>query len=189
MLGLCCSLPNIRMIRSATSSSAADAYDKSIAQLLHTDFYRAVSEPHRRLIRTSITVYLEERRVGLRYPDYGFVVFGMAKGYEGFLKEYLLRIGLLSDDGYFDRGFRIGRALNPDVSLNQRDRFWLYDDLADRCGAAVARQIWDAWLECRNQVFHFYPGKDSAMTLRQAGEKILQLANAMEAAYACELPK
>lgn len=177
------------MSRSVTSSPTAEAQDSAIAQLLHQDFYRNLSEPHRRLIRTSITVYLEERRAGLRYPDYGFVVFGMAKGYEGFLKEYLLRIGLLSNDGYFDRGFRIGRALNPDVSTNQRDRFWLYDDLARHCSTEVARQIWDAWLECRNQVFHYFPGKDQAMTLLQAGEKIQQLADAMQAAHTCELPK
>lgn len=184
-----CSLSNIPMPRSVTSSSTAEAQDTVIAQLLHTDFYRNLSESHRRLIRTSITLYLEERRVGLRYPDYGFVVFGIAKGYEGFLKEYLLRIGLLSNDGYFDRGFRIGRALNPDVSANQRDRFWLYDDLMRHCSAQVARQIWDAWLECRNQVFHYFPGKDQPMTLLQAGEKIVQLAEAMQAAYDCELPK
>lgn len=177
------------MVRSVASSPSAEAQDKAIGQLLHSDFYRALSEPHRRLVRTSITLYVEERRAGLRYPDYGFVVFGIAKGYEGFLKEYLLKFGLLSNEGYFDKRFRIGRSLNPDVSSNQRDRLWLYDDLVQQCGTTVGRQVWDAWLECRNQVFHYFPDKDQAMTLLQAGEKILQLAEAMNAAYKCQLPE
>lgn len=184
-----CSLPKKLMARFVTSSPTTEAQDAAVAKLVHTDFYRNLSESHRRLIRTSVMLYGEERRAGLRYPDYGFIVFSMAKGYEGFIKEYLLRLGLLSNDGYFDRGFRIGRALNPDVSHNQRDRLWLYDDVVRQCGPQVARQIWDAWLECRNQVFHYFPDRDAAMSLTQAGEKILQLADAMEAAYSCELPK
>ena len=71
--------------------------------------------------------------------DYAFLVFPVSKAYEGFLKDFLLEFGLISPEVYRSRRFRLGRALNPQT-----------------------------WLECRNHVFHYFPGKEEIMNREQA---------------------
>ena len=89
--------------------------------------------------------------------DYGFLVFPLAKAYEGFLKKYFLNLNLITPDMYNSRKFRIGRAFNPDVNNNQKNELWLFDDVSRSCGQETARQLWEAWLSGRNQVFHYFP--------------------------------
>ncbi|KUK79482.1 MAG: hypothetical protein XD95_0351, partial [Microgenomates bacterium 39_7] len=55
--------------------------------------------------------------------DYSFIVFPMSKAYEGFLKKLFFDMKLISQETYEGHRFRIGRALNPDVSPNQRDQY------------------------------------------------------------------
>ncbi|HQM15609.1 MAG TPA: hypothetical protein PLM16_00145 [Candidatus Woesebacteria bacterium] len=117
--------------------------------------------------------------------DYSFLVFSAAKTYEGFLKKMLFDMKLIDQETYEGRRFRIGRALNPDVSYNQRDQYWLYDNLERICSTAVARQIWDAWLHCRNRVFHFFPKNESLLSYDEAVSKIAELVQAMRAGTAC----
>jgi hypothetical protein len=119
--------------------------------------------------------------------DYAFIVFPMAKGYEGFLKQYLLDQKLIDMPTYQSRRFRIGRALNPDVPQNQRDTFWLYDDVAHLCGEEVAKELWQVWLECRNHLFHYFPNQEYSVTLHQAAEHLDIMSHAMTAAYECSL--
>jgi len=89
--------------------------------------------------------------------DFSFIIFPMAKAYEGFLKKMLLDLALITEHTYQSRRFRIGRALNPDIRHNQRDAWWLYDDVELKLGKEVARAVWQAWLKCRNHIFHFFP--------------------------------
>lgn len=119
------------------------------------------------------------------FADYSFLVFPVAKAYEGFLKKILFDLGLINQDTYEGRRFRIGRALNPDVSYNQRDQYWLFDNLERICSTAVARQIWEAWLHCRNRVFHFFPKDDGLLSFDEAVERIEELVQAMRAGTAC----
>jgi hypothetical protein len=100
--------------------------------------------------------------------DYAFLVFPVSKAYEGFLKDFLLEFGLISPEVYRSRRFRLGRALNPDVHNEQRDKHWFFDDVSRLCGEELARQIWQTWLECRNHVFHYFPGKEEIMNREQA---------------------
>jgi len=102
--------------------------------------------------------------------DFSFIVFPMAKAYEGFLKKMLVDLGLITKRTYESRRFRIGRALNPDIRSNQRDAWWLYDDVARELGEDVAREVWETWLKCRNHIFHFFPG----------GEKHTNFAKALD---------
>jgi hypothetical protein len=139
------------------------------------------------MLQQSRWLYNREKHNHQMLSDYSFIVFPAAKAYEGFLKDYLLKTGLLSQETYQSRRFRIGRALNPDVPQNQRDEFWLYDDLAHSCGKDVARQLWDTWLECRNHVFHFFPGEKSTLSLEKAGQHLAQIENSIVLATQCIL--
>lgn len=120
-----------------------------------------------------------------KLADYSFLVFPMAKAYEGFLKKFFLDLKLIDRETYEGRRFRIGRALNPDVSTNQRDKHWLYSSLEEICSADTARQLWDGWLHCRNRVFHFFPKDKGLLTYEQAVERIEELNSAMGAAVEC----
>lgn len=100
--------------------------------------------------------------------DFGFMVFPMAKAYEGFLKKMLRDLDLITEDTYKSRRFRIGRALNPDIRYNQRDAWWLYDDVAHEFGEPIAREVWEAWLKCRNHIFHFFPNGDERTSYQEA---------------------
>ncbi len=117
--------------------------------------------------------------------DYSFLVFPMSKAYEGFLKKFLFDFNLIDKATYEGHRFRIGRALNPDVSKHQRDIYWLYDDVAKICSPETARNLWQAWLQCRNRVFHFFPKDKGLLTYEDALERIDQVSQAMSAAVAC----
>ncbi len=118
--------------------------------------------------------------------DYAFIVFPIAKAYEGFLKEFLYALELIDQRTFEGKRFRIGRALNPDINENQRDEWWLYDDVSRLCGDALASTLWNAWLECRNRVFHYYPMTVTALSLTQAHACIVELSQAIESAVACQ---
>jgi len=111
----------------------------------------------------------------------------MSKAYEGFLKQFLRDLGLITEKVYQSRRFRIGRALNPDIKPSQRNEYWLYDDITKTCGEDLARDLWEAWLSCRNRLFHFFPKHDRSITLAQAKERLLQLSGVMARALNCEM--
>lgn len=138
-----------------------------------------------------LTIVLCERQKDndAELSDYSFLVFAAAKGYEGFLKHYLFQIGLINEDRYYSQRFRIGRALNPDVKTVQRDEHWLYDDLARECSEELASTIWLAWLECRNHIFHYFPGKNTRLTLDEALGRINQILLAVQATQECSLDR
>lgn len=138
-----------------------------------------------RLVVTSQELYDREARLQSAFSSYSFVVFPMAKAYEGFIKSYLHQMGILPKKGYQDHKFRIGRALNPDISPQHKDEWWLYDDLERACSPKTARLIWDTWVECRNRIFHFYFDDEIPMPLSVAKQKLLQLSEAMDEAVKC----
>jgi hypothetical protein len=114
--------------------------------------------------------------------DFSFIVFPMAKAYEGFLKKILLDLQLITHKVYYGRRFRIGRALNPDVKVSQRDKWWLYDDLCRIFNDELARDIWQAWLQCRNHVFHFFPHGEKELNLEEAIACLRKMQLVMSAA-------
>ena len=146
-------------------------------------WYSFLTDAERQLIDTSFQLLAQINQD--TYTDYSFIVFPMAKAYEGFLKTYLLDLGLISQHVYESRRFRIGRALNPDINNGQRDDLWLFDDVARVCGLEMAREMWDAWIECRNQVFHFFPLQHQQLTHAAAQAKLHQIAMAMDGAVRC----
>jgi hypothetical protein len=120
------------------------------------------------LIFTSIKLLEQEKQKKNSFTDYSFIVFPMSKAYEGFLKLYLLNKNLINKQVYLGHRFRIGRALNPDLRYSYRDEQWLFDDLEADCGVDIAREVWEVWLKCRNQVFHYFPEETHALTLEKA---------------------
>jgi hypothetical protein len=150
-----------------------------------TNWFSLLDTNGQRLVKLSELLYEREERMQTAYESYSFVVFPMAKAYEGFIKLYLKRSGILHRNDYIDVKFRIGRALNPDISERHKNEWWLYDDLERACGKDTARALWNAWIECRNHVFHFYFDEEIEMPLAEAKKKLTQMSIAMAKAMQC----
>jgi len=149
-------------------------------------FFAELDHWQRQLVSLSVTLWEREKTAGSHFSDYSFVVFPMAKAYEGFLKSYLLKNALISNTTYQSKRFRIGRALNPDLRMSSRDEEWFFDNIERMCGTEIARGIWDTWLKCRNRVFHYFPDRPNNLTLEQAGQYLDEMSEIMMKAISCQ---
>jgi len=111
--------------------------------------------------------------------DYSYVVFPFAKMYEGFLKQLLLDLSLISEHEYYGDKFRIGKALSPHFFRNGES---VYAKLEKRFGSELALHMWETWKECRNLVFHYFPHNYRALLRSQAIELVDRLIETMEEA-------
>lgn len=140
------------------------------------NWYLAMTEEEKTLAKTTMALLAEfdPQQSTIRLDDYSFAIFPISKAYEGFLKSFLLKENLIDYETYISKKWRLGRAMNPDISQSQQDELWFYDDLVRRKGEAVARQTWNTWLVGRNHIFHFFPeaGHDLFLTYDQAVEKV-----------------
>lgn len=149
------------------------------------------SPEERQLCRDSLNL-VEWLSVPSRRPevhDYAFVVFPLAKAYEGFLRDYFFQAGLISDRDYEGKYFRIGRSFNPDLPNRLRDHEWIYDDVAQLCSEDMARDMWKAWIEGRNHLFHYYPHSRYDLTYEEAVDRVWMLIEVMEQAMECDWRK
>lgn len=119
--------------------------------------------------------------------DYSFLVFSAAKAYEGFLKTFFYRTGLISLAAASSDHFRIGKALNPDLPEKYRDEDWIFPEVKHLCGQSVAGLLWQTWKHCRNQTFHYNHGNTKPLSLAQAEARVLEIVLAIKAASTCEL--
>lgn len=116
-----------------------------------------------------------------KFRDYAFVVFPAAKAYEGFLKKVFLEMGFITEEDYFGKRFRIGKALNPSLEPQFRSES-IYDKLVAHCdGKLLANQLWETWRQSRNLVFHWFPKERNAISLVEAKERIEMILSAMDA--------
>lgn len=152
-----------------------------------SEWYAFLEEEGRLLVRQSVELYEREVRMRSTYHDYSFVIFPMAKAYEGFLKLFFFRLRLISEEQYMHRNFRIGRSLNPDVNGHQRDEEWLFDDVENLCSPELAKSLWDVWLEARNHLFHYFPDMRYVISLEEAHKLLLETAGAMSEALSCTI--
>ncbi len=119
-----------------------------------------------------------------RFHDYAFVIFPAAKAYEGFLKTLFHDMGLITDEEYFGKRFRVGKALNPALEESLREKESVYDKLADFCqGKILPDSLWKTWKEARNRLFHWFPNEAKAINYSQAYEKFILLLDTMDEAY------
>ncbi|MEO8581470.1 MAG: hypothetical protein ABI425_02705 [Patescibacteria group bacterium] len=159
----------------------------TIQNVTSSAWFGSLEPDQQRQILLSLELLEREKKLSSSFPDYSFVLFPMSKAYEGFLKKFLFSMGLITDEVYRGRHFRIGRALNPDIPLNQRDQWWLYDNVEKSCGPKLSRKLWQAWIECRNHVFHYFPGDLNELSLQKIEQKLQMLIELFESAWQCEI--
>jgi hypothetical protein len=149
-----------------------------------------LGEDLQKLIQTSEFIYTAVESWGADLPggkkefdDYSFVVFPAAKAYEGFLKKLFLDLKFISDEDYFGKHFRIGKALNPSLPKELRHE-GVYDKIVQFCqGRTLADKLWNTWRLSRNLTFHWFPNEKNAITLSEAGERIEMIIGAIDDAF------
>jgi hypothetical protein len=116
------------------------------------------------------------------FYDYSFVVFPAAKAYEGFLKKLLLSKGFITEEDYYGKHFRIGKALNPSLPKDLR-RESVYGKIVASTGDnKLADKLWETWKLGRNLVFHWFPNEKNAITLTESKERIAMIVEAIDQA-------
>lgn len=120
--------------------------------------------------------------------DYSFLVFPLAKAYEGFLKKLFFDLGFIDERTYNGNRFRIGKALNPSLERRWRHES-IYDKLVSYCGGKdLANDLWQVWKKGRNLLFHYFPHNLHKLTLEEAKEIRDEMIQAMEKALSeCKL--
>ncbi|MGA2910547.1 MAG: hypothetical protein ABSE04_01960 [Candidatus Microgenomates bacterium] len=117
------------------------------------------------------------------FDDYSFVVFPAAKAYEGFLKKLFLDLKFISEEDYYGKHFRIGKALNPSLPKELK-REGVYEKIVQFCqGQTLADNLWNTWRLSRNLTFHWFPNEKNAITLKEAGDRIEMILGAVDEAY------
>lgn len=168
-----------------------------------TDWFRFMDEGMRDLVGESYALMDVFRKLGkgqdagsiqsglltladISFHDFSFVVFPIAKAYEGFLKKWFYEQGFIDERGYQSDHFRIGKALNPSLPPKFRgDSWYVFDDISARCSKELAFTLWNAWKQGRNLSFHFFPQHRNFLTIEEAEQRIDQLATAMDSAMRC----
>lgn len=152
-------------------------------------WYLFLDESMRLLVDEALFLRDREESLGETLPDYSFIVFPIAKAYEGFVKKFALEMGLLSREGYESKRFRVGRSLNPAVAEADRDEWWIYGSLKRSCGEvegqSVADLMWQAWHSGRNRLFHYFPDSKEMIGIVDASSRIDHFIEAMRAAVNC----
>jgi hypothetical protein len=110
--------------------------------------------------------------------DYSFLVAPVAKAYEGFLKDYFLKIGIINEEDYQSDHFRVGKTLNPSLRYK---RFSIYQKLADlhKNGEELAEILWTAWKFGRNEIFHYFPQAIKNLSRQEAEDRIQMVLEAI----------
>lgn len=151
-------------------------------------WYQFLDHGMQDLVNQSYSLIQQEKKYAKpRYHDYSYILFPIAKAYEGFLKKYLYTLELIDESVLYDRYFRIGRSLNPDLPDKFKDDNWLFDDLLKICRQSqagdLAKKLWQAWVEGRNQLFHYYfPDHVKFINLIEAEKLVDQFVTAMDQA-------
>lgn len=116
-----------------------------------------------------------------KLSDYSYIVFPFAKLFEGFLKQLLRDLAIIGDREYRSDHFRIGKTLSPHLAQLLKERS-SYFQIEQRFGKDVADELWQAWKQGRNLVFHYFPHNYRALTFDEAVTLIYELIAAMQLA-------
>ncbi len=119
-----------------------------------------------------------------KFHDYSFIVFPAAKAYEGFLKHLFLDRGFISEDDYYGKRFRVGKALNPSLERRLRSKESVYDKIVQFCGGKdLADKMWNTWKVCRNLLFHWFPKEKNAINFDQSKKRVALIIETIDAAF------
>jgi hypothetical protein len=136
------------------------------------------------LVKSSIFLAENTSNWDYSFTDYSFVVFPMAKAYEGFLKKFFLDMGFISEGDYLGTHFRIGKALNPHLEDHLKGDDWVYPKIATYCkGSALPKLMWNTWRECRNVVFHWFPQASKQLSFPDAEEKLQMILHTFDEVF------
>jgi hypothetical protein len=126
-----------------------------------------------------------------KFHDYAFVVFPAAKAYEGFLKMLFLDMGFITQEDFYGKRFRIGRALNPALEPRFREHESVYDKLTHFChGEELPKSLWEMWKKGRNMSFHWFPDERNAITFVEAKNIVHEIFDTMDLAFVgCKMEK
>lgn len=127
--------------------------------------------PQQSLLITDIETVLNRIKDFDHISDYSFLVAPVAKAYEGYLKDFFLKIGIIDKYTYHSDRFRVGKTLNPSLRYK---RFSIFQKLADidEKGEILAETLWDAWKFGRNQIFHYFPNNVQSLSRSEAENRI-----------------
>lgn len=117
-----------------------------------------------------------------RVTDYSYIVFPIAKAYEGFLKQLFLDRGYISNNQYNSTHFRIGKALTPNLAYHLGEKS-VYVQIKNKSGILLADMLWQMWKQGRNLVFHYFPHNYQALSLQEGEKLVYDFIRVMEKAY------
>ena len=163
---------------------------ETIEQLEKRSWWGYLGSDLQKLLSTSEFIYRAVESWGADSPggkrefsDYSFIVFPAAKAYEGFLKKLFFDLGFITEEDYYGKHFRIGKALNPSLPKELRHN-GVYDKIVSRCqGEDLAEKLWEAWRLSRNLTFHWFPNEKNAVTLLEAGERVEMIIDAIDQSF------
>ena len=133
---------------------------------------------HQEELIIDVEIILKRLQIKDPISDFSFLVSPIAKAYEGFLKDFFLKIGIISDEEYESDRFRVGKTLNPSLRYK---RFSVYQKLSDfhEKGEELAETLWDAWKFGRNEIFHYFPNNYKNLSQNEAEDRIGLLLRAI----------
>ena len=152
---------------------------------LSQTWFQALSHDQQDLVtQAHILIDREKKDASGNFHDYSFIVFPMAKAYEGFLKQFFLDLGIITSAQFNSTHFRIGKRLNPDLPTRYRRSDWIVDLLDDAC-PNLSHVLWRAWRLYRNHLFHFFPEHTNFISLSEAESGLKIISQAIKSADAC----
>lgn len=110
--------------------------------------------------------------------DYSFLVSPVSKAYEGYLKDFFLKIKIIDRASYHSDRFRVGKTLNPSLRYKRFSIFQKLIDIDDR-GEELAETLWTAWKYGRNEIFHYFPNDLKTIDRTNAEERIALVLEAI----------
>ena len=162
----------------------------TIASLVDFDWFHNLDQTQQELVRITLTLLEREQEKPSDFNDYSFLVFPLAKAYEGVLKQFFYDLGIISKEAYQNRYFRIGKALNPDLNKQYRDSDWVVEDLDRVCQSGqdepLSQILWQQWQRCRNSLFHYLPDETNCISLTQAENLIKSLFHTLALLTRCQ---
>ena len=120
---------------------------------------------------SDVETILKKMKLDDHIYDYAFFVAPVSKAYEGFLKDFFLKIGIISQDDYESDRFRVGKTLNPSLRYK---RFSVFQKLTEihQDGEELAEDLWTAWKFGRNEIFHYFPNTSRHLSRNEAEDRI-----------------
>ena len=155
--------------------------DSSLSQ---KPWWNYIEEDLRELLKEAQLLISKVETWEEKFHDYAFIVFPAAKAYEGFLKKLFLDLEFITEEDYFGKRFRVGKALNPSLEKELREKESVYDKIVQFCqGPKLADLLWETWKEGRNRLFHWFPNEKNALSLEEAKVRVGMIIEAMDAAF------